>query len=101
MTSITFKRALGAVATAGAVVAIPLAMSTGTTAGNYEAAAAPVTAEASVESAPAASTGSGNYVVKAGDTLSKIAAAHGISLENLASQVPNINLIFPGQSLSV
>src|SRR3546814_13926953 len=30
MTSITFKRALGAVATAGAVVAIPLAMSTGT-----------------------------------------------------------------------
>ncbi len=65
------------------------------------AAAAPVTAEASVESAPAASTGSGNYVVKAGDTLSKIAAAHGISLENLASQVPNINLIFPGQSLSV
>lgn len=40
-------------------------------------------------------------MVKAGDTLSKIAAAHGISLENLASQVPNINLIFPGQSLSV
>ena len=76
-------------------------LTTGTTAGNYEAAAAPVTAEASVESAPAASTGSGNYVVKAGDTLSKIAAAHGISLENLASQVPNINLIFPGQSLSV
>ncbi|NMM88756.1 resuscitation-promoting factor [Rhodococcus sp. SRB_17] len=183
MTSITFKRAFGAVATAGAVIAIPLAMSTGTasaaghdwsgvancessgnwaantgngfygglqftqstwnafggsgnaanasqseqirvaenvlegqgvgawpvcgqyltggtTAGTSEAVSIPVTAEAHVESAPAATAG-GNYVVKAGDTLSKIAAAHGISLENLASQVPNLNLIFPGQSLSV
>jgi LysM repeat protein len=183
MTSITFKRALGAVATAGAVVAIPLAMSTGTasaaghdwsgvancessgnwaantgngfygglqftqstweayggsgnaanasqseqvrvaenvlegqgvgawpvcgqyltggtTAATYQEASAPVTAEASVESAPVATTG-GNYVIQVGDTLSSIASAHGISLDALAGQVANINLIFPGQSLSV
>ncbi|MGC0363932.1 LysM repeat protein [Rhodococcus sp. 27YEA15] len=181
MTSFTFKRALGAVATAGAVVAIPLAMSTGTasaaghdwsgvancessgnwaantgngfygglqftqstwnayggsgnaanasqaeqirvaenvlagqgvgawpvcgkyltsgtTAGGAQAAAAPVKA---VESAPVAHTGSGNYVVKAGDTLSKIASAHGVSLAALAGQVSNVNLIYPGQTLSV
>lgn len=43
----------------------------------------------------------GNYLVKAGDTLSKIAQEHGISLDSLASQVNDINLIFAGQTLKV
>lgn len=74
-------------------------LTTGTTTGGYNTAAAPAATPAPAHAAPAA--GGGNYVVKSGDTLSKIAAAHGISLSHLASQVSNINLIFPGQSLSV
>lgn len=47
------------------------------------------------------SAGVGNYVVQLGDTLSGIAAAHGVSLANLAAQVQNPDLIFPGQTLSL
>ncbi|MFC4602856.1 transglycosylase family protein [Rhodococcus kronopolitis] len=43
----------------------------------------------------------GKYVVVVGDTLSGIAAAHGIDLQALAAQVPNVDLIFPGQTLEV
>lgn len=43
------------------------------------------------------------YVVKRGDTLVKIAARFGVSLDQLAraNQVRDINLIFPGQRLCV
>ncbi|MEC4017314.1 transglycosylase family protein [Streptomyces sp. H27-D2] len=52
------------------------------------------------------STGSGNYTVKSGDTLAKIADAHGSSwksvYENNKSTVGgDADLIFPGQKLSV
>lgn len=191
MTSITFKRALGAVVATGAVVAIPLAVGTGTasaagshdwsgvaeceSSGNWAAntgngfygglqftqstweayggtgsannasqaeqvrvaenvlagqgvgawpvcgqylksgSTAVAEAEPVAESAPAAqapapqatqwlqdvSAGVGAYVVQFGDTLSQIAAAHGVSLSNLAAQVQNPDLIFPGQTLSL
>ncbi|CAM2910999.1 transglycosylase family protein [Prescottella defluvii] len=45
--------------------------------------------------------GVGAYVVQLGDTLSQIAANHGVSLANLAAQVANPDLIFPGQTLSL
>ncbi|MDG3011437.1 LysM peptidoglycan-binding domain-containing protein [Rhodococcus sp. D2-41] len=53
------------------------------------------------ESAPVQAVGGSTYVVQLGDTLSQIAAAHGVSLANLASQVQNADLIFPGQALSL
>lgn len=47
----------------------------------------------------------GTYTVQAGDTLSAIAAAHGVSWESLAdanaSSVSNPNLIYPGQVLEI
>lgn len=47
----------------------------------------------------------GTYTVQAGDTLSAIAAAHGVSWETLAdanaSTVSNPNLIYPGQVLEI
>jgi len=51
--------------------------------------------------APAAA--GGNYTVKAGDTLSKIAAAHGKSWQQLAQQngLANPNALKVGQSLTV
>ncbi|QBJ98237.1 LysM peptidoglycan-binding domain-containing protein [Rhodococcus sp. ABRD24] len=190
MTNFTFKRALGAVVAAGSVVAIPLAISTGTasaaghdwsgvaeceSSGNWAAntgngfygglqftqstweayggsgsahnaskaeqirvaenvlegqgvgawpvcgqylesgstpgavasvaqpvvESAPVVQQQVPEWAPTVSAGVGTYVVQLGDTLSQIAATHGVSLANLASQVSNPDLIFPGQALSV
>ncbi|UNO41604.1 transglycosylase family protein [Streptomyces sp. MST-110588] len=55
---------------------------------------------------PKKSQGHGNYTVKAGDTLAKIAASHGTNwksvYENNKSVIGgNPNLIFPGQKLSV
>ncbi|WP_370151343.1 transglycosylase family protein [Streptacidiphilus sp. EB129] len=60
------------------------------------AAAAPATAKASA----------GSYTVRAGDTLSAIAAAHGTSVDalftaNHATIGGNPNLILPGQTLSI
>ena len=51
--------------------------------------------------APAASTNQGTYTVKAGDTLSAIAAAHGTSYEALAQAngISNPNEIYVGQTL--
>ena len=51
--------------------------------------------------APAASTNQGTYTVKAGDTLSAIAAAHGTSYEVLAqvNGISNPNEIYVGQTL--
>ena len=52
-------------------------------------------------STPAASTNQGTYTVKAGDTLSAIAAAHGTSYEALAQAngISNPNEIYVGQTL--
>ncbi|MEW9521525.1 transglycosylase family protein [Streptomyces tubercidicus] len=52
------------------------------------------------------STGHGNYTVKAGDTLAKIAKAHGtdwksVYKDNKSVIGGNPNLIFPGQQLTV
>ncbi|MCA1008005.1 transglycosylase family protein [Rhodococcus hoagii] len=51
-----------------------------------------------VQTVPA---GVGNYIVQLGDTLSQIAQNHGVALANLAAQVQNPDLIFPGQTLSL
>lgn len=51
-----------------------------------------------VRTAPA---GVGTYIVQVGDTLSQIAQDHGVVLANLAAQVQNPDLIFPGQALSL
>ncbi len=52
------------------------------------------------------SNGSGNYTVKAGDTLAKIAKAHGTTWKALYSDNKSViggnpNLIIPGQKLDV
>ncbi|NGO68855.1 transglycosylase family protein [Streptomyces boncukensis] len=61
-----------------------------------------------VQQAPqqAPQTGSGNYTVKSGDTLSTIAAAHGTSWQKLyqdnkSTVGGDANLILPGQKLQV
>ncbi|OIJ36191.1 hypothetical protein BK826_03815 [Rothia kristinae] len=67
------------------------------------------TAPAQTEQAAPAQTqytaAAGTYTVQAGDTLSAIAAAHGVSWESLAdanaSTVSNPNLIYPGQVLEI
>ncbi|HVL85348.1 MAG TPA: transglycosylase family protein [Pseudonocardia sp.] len=64
------------------------------------------TVRASSEPAAApASSGSGNYTVKSGDTLSKIAAAHGTSWETIYANnrdvLSNPNVIREGQRLQV
>jgi LysM repeat protein len=51
-------------------------------------------------------TNGGNYTVKSGDTLSAIAAAHGVSVQSLYTKNTqviggNMNLIMPGQVLSI
>ncbi|TJZ42519.1 LysM peptidoglycan-binding domain-containing protein [Streptomyces piniterrae] len=56
--------------------------------------------------APKKSNGSGNYTVKAGDTLAKIAKAHGtdwksVYADNKSVIGGNPNLIFPGQQLNI
>ncbi|MFJ6750865.1 MULTISPECIES: transglycosylase family protein [unclassified Streptomyces] len=56
--------------------------------------------------APKKSNGSGNYTVKAGDTLAKIAKAHGKDWKSVYSENKSViggnpNLIFPGQQLNV
>lgn len=43
----------------------------------------------------------GTYTVQFGDTLSKIAAKYGVSLDQLAPQVENVDLIFPGKVLDM
>ncbi|MGW0042682.1 transglycosylase family protein [Rhodococcus sp. NPDC003348] len=53
------------------------------------------------ESAPVQTLGASSYVVQAGDTLSRIAADHGVDLSVFAKQVSNIDLIFPGQVLAL
>jgi LysM repeat protein len=69
------------------------------------AAAAPARADRSERPAPAASSGGGGYTVKAGDTLGKIAAAHGTSWQSLWSKnkgtVANPNMIYVGQKLAL
>ncbi|MFE6743613.1 transglycosylase family protein [Streptomyces tubercidicus] len=52
------------------------------------------------------STGHGNYTVKAGDTLAKIAKAHGTDWKSVYQANKSViggnpNLIFPGQQLTV
>jgi LysM repeat protein len=53
--------------------------------------------------APAASSG-GAYTVRSGDTLSGIAASHGVSLSALLAanrQISNPNLIYPGERVNI
>lgn len=85
--------------TAGVAEAAPVVES----APAYEAPVeqAPVYQQQATELAQTVSAGIGNYVVQLGDTLSEIAEAHGVSLTNLAAQVQNPDLIFPGQTLSL
>lgn len=50
------------------------------------------------------SSANGSYTVRSGDTMSAIAARHGISLGALESanpQIANPNLIYPGQPLNI
>ncbi|MCW0216115.1 MAG: LysM peptidoglycan-binding domain-containing protein [Pseudonocardia sp.] len=65
-------------------------------------AAAPVRASAPVAQPPAAAA-PGNYVVRSGDTLSKIAAAHGTTWQQLAAAngLANPNRLAIGQALRV
>jgi Transglycosylase-like domain/LysM domain len=69
-------------------------------------AAAPAHADRSERPAPAASSGGGgSYTVRSGDTLGKIAAAHGESWQQLwkknQSTVKNPNMIYVGQKLAL
>lgn len=53
------------------------------------------------KNAAAASSSNGTYTVKAGDTLFKIATAHGISVQSLKSiNGISSDLIYPGETLS-
>ncbi|WP_369138885.1 transglycosylase family protein [Modestobacter versicolor] len=77
------------------------------TGGTTPAAAGPAAAAPAPAAAAPASTPSsgGTYTVRAGDTLSKIAAAHGTSWQTLhaanGSTVPNPNAIRVGQQLQL
>jgi LysM repeat protein len=54
--------------------------------------------------APSSGSSGGSYTVRSGDTMSGIAARHGMSLSALVQanpQVHNPNLIYPGQRLNV
>lgn len=58
------------------------------------------------QQAPQRSNGHGNYTVKAGDTLAKIAKAHGTTWKSVYANNKSViggnpNMIFPGQKLSV
>jgi LysM repeat protein len=52
---------------------------------------------------PPASTAGTQYTVKSGDTLSKIAAAHGVTIQALfaANNINNANIIYIGQVLTI
>jgi resuscitation-promoting factor RpfA len=72
----------------------------------YEAEPGRVRASAPAESAPApASSGGGNYTVRSGDTLSKIAAANGTTWQQLweanRGTLSNPNVLRVGQTLNV
>ncbi len=64
-----------------------------------------VAPKATVTRTAPSNTAAGNYTVKSGDTLSKIAAAQGVSGGYQAifalnqDKIQNVNLIFPGQRL--
>ena len=54
--------------------------------------------------APDTGTAAGSYTVRSGDTLSGIAARHGVSLSALTAanpQIRNPNLIHPGQKINI
>lgn len=58
---------------------------------------------ASASGSRSASSSSGSYTVKSGDTLSAIAARHGVSLNSLlrSSGLKASSIIYPGQRISV
>ena len=80
-------------------------LSGGSTAVADTAAPAPAPAAAPAAAAPAQHSAAGTYVVRGGDTLAKIAAAHGIGWRELWAQnkdtVHNPNVIYVGQRLHV
>ncbi|CAN7309503.1 LysM repeat protein [Arthrobacter sp. PvP023] len=53
--------------------------------------------------APAPATSSGSYTVKSGDTLSAIAAKHGVKLSDIlaANKLTMTSVIFPGNKLAI
>jgi len=64
----------------------------------------PETTTNSGSSTTAIPAGSTTYVVQSGDTMAKIAAKYGMTLDNLASlnpQIKNVNLIYTGQKIVV
>ena len=65
----------------------------------------PAQTHSAPEAAPSSSGGGGSYVVRPGDTLAKIAAAHGTSWgtvwANNRGEIANPNLIYPGQKLAI
>jgi LysM repeat protein len=102
-----------AIATSGAFAVVPMMMATGGTASAADApgppapapqpvapAAPPVAAPAAVNTTAAAPA---TYTVKAGDTLSAIAAGRGTGWQSLweanKSAVPNANMLHPGEQL--
>ena len=65
---------------------------------------APTTPAPSPSPAPGGHIGSRSYTVRSGDTLSGIAARHGVSLSALTAanpQIRNPNLIHPGQKINI
>ncbi|AOP45477.1 transglycosylase family protein [Streptomyces lydicus] len=74
--------------------------------GKVEAKKAPAAPEHASRSTERKSLGHGNYTVKAGDTLAKIAKAHGTNWKSVYAANKSViggnpNLIFPGQKLEV
>lgn len=62
----------------------------------------PVSGNPGQSSSPPTGGNGGDYTVRSGDTLSGIAASHGISLSALEAangQIVNFNSIFPGESI--
>ncbi len=87
----------------GASGTVSPAASSGSVGGSGGGTAAPASTGPST-AVSTASAPSGSYTVVHGDTLSGIAAAHGMSLSHLESLNPQINnpdLIFPGQSINL
>ncbi|MFF8371527.1 transglycosylase family protein [Streptomyces lydicus] len=74
--------------------------------GRTEVKKAPAASEHASRSTERKSMGHGNYTVKAGDTLAKIAKAHGTNWKSVYEANKSViggnpNLIFPGQKLNV
>jgi len=92
-------------ATAPAATTAPKATSQASAKTSTKASATERTSTTSTRSTRHASATTGNYTVKSGDTLGKIAAAHGTTWQALYANnrgtVSNPNMIYVGQHLAV